>query len=69
MRGFIAFMVLALSGAAFAADEPPVLPVGSALPAFSLARIDGKTYTDKSFKSDLLVHHLHVRALPDGAGL
>jgi hypothetical protein len=55
MRGFFAFMVLALSGVAFAAGEPPVLPVGSALPAFSLPGVDGKTYTDKSFKSDFLV--------------
>jgi peroxiredoxin len=55
MRGFFAFLALALSGAAFAAGEPPVLPVGSALPAFSLPGVDGKTYTDKSFKSDFLV--------------
>jgi peroxiredoxin len=55
MRGFFAFMALALSGAALAANEPPVLPVGSTLPAFSLPGIDGKTYTDQSFKSDFLV--------------
>jgi peroxiredoxin len=59
MRGFIAgfltTMALAFSGAAVAANEPPVLPVGSTLPSFSLPGIDGKTYTDKSFKSDFLV--------------
>lgn len=59
MRGFIAgFMAtaaLAFAGAVQAANEPPVLAVGSALPAFSLPGVDGKTYTDKSFKSDILV--------------
>jgi thiol-disulfide isomerase/thioredoxin len=44
-----------MTGAALAANEPPVLPIGSALPAFSLPGIDGKTYTDKSFTSDYLV--------------
>lgn len=43
-----------LAGTATAA-EPPVLPIGSPLPAFSLPGIDGKTYTDKSFKSDFLM--------------
>ena len=56
MRGLIASFALALlSHAAFAANEPPVLPVGSTLPAFSLPGVDGKTYTDKSFTSDFLV--------------
>src|SRR5687768_16180503 len=35
MRGFIASMALLLAGTALAANEPPVLPVGSSLPAFS----------------------------------
>jgi peroxiredoxin len=55
MRGFIAFLALALSGVVLASNEPPVLPVGSALPSFSLPGIDGKTYTEKSFKGDFLV--------------
>jgi thiol-disulfide isomerase/thioredoxin len=59
-RGFAAaatFLLLAsfMISRAMAANEPPVLPVGSALPAFSLPGIDGKTYTEKSFKSDFLV--------------
>ncbi len=55
MRGLIASFAWAVAGAAFAANEPPVLPIGSTLPAFSLPGIDGKTYTDKSFTSDYLV--------------
>jgi peroxiredoxin len=59
MRGsvarFIASVVLLASTAAWASNEPPVLPIGSTLPAFSLPGVDGKTYTDKSFKSDILV--------------
>jgi thiol-disulfide isomerase/thioredoxin len=55
MRGLIASFALVVAGAAFAANEPPVLPIGSALPAFSLPGIDGKTYTEKSFTSDFLV--------------
>jgi thiol-disulfide isomerase/thioredoxin len=52
---FICLLAAFLAPAASAATEPPVLPVGSALPAFSLPGIDGKTYTDKSFTSDFLV--------------
>jgi thiol-disulfide isomerase/thioredoxin len=55
MRGLIASFAWAVAGAAFAANEPPVLPIGSTLPAFSLPGIDGKTYTEKSFTSDYLV--------------
>jgi len=54
-RGLVCAFTLILAGAAMAANEPPVLPVGSALPAFSLPGIDGKTYTEKSFKGDFLV--------------
>lgn len=44
------------AASAFAADQPPTLPIGSDMPAFSLPGIDGKTYTDKSFaKADVLV--------------
>lgn len=54
-RGLVCAFTLILAGAASAANEPPVLPVGAALPAFSLPGIDGKTYTEKSFKGDFLV--------------
>jgi thiol-disulfide isomerase/thioredoxin len=54
-RAVTASLCMLLSGVAFAAGEPPVLPVGSSLPAFSLPGIDGKTYTEKSFTSDFLV--------------
>jgi thiol-disulfide isomerase/thioredoxin len=55
MRGFVAFLALVLPATAFAANEPPVMPIGASLPAFSLPGIDGKTYTDKSFTSDFLL--------------
>ena len=46
----------ALSTWPFASEQPPTLPIGSAMPAFSLPGIDGKTYTDKSFaNADILV--------------
>ena len=54
-RGLMGTLALLAAGGVMAANEPPVLPVGSALPAFSLPGIDGKTYTDKSFTSDFLV--------------
>ena len=50
MRLFIASLALVLVGSAFASEQPPTLTIGSALPAFSLPGIDGKTYTDQSFK-------------------
>ena len=31
-------------------EQPPTLTIGAPLPAFSLPGIDGKTYTDQSFK-------------------
>jgi thiol-disulfide isomerase/thioredoxin len=50
MRLFIVSLALVLVGSAFASEQPPTLTIGSALPAFSLPGVDGKTYTDKSFK-------------------
>lgn len=48
--------VLSISAVAAASEQPPTLNVGSAMPAFSLPGIDGKTYTDQSFaKADVLV--------------
>ena len=41
---------LLISGTVFASEQPPTLTIGSPLPAFSLPGIDGKTYTDQSFK-------------------
>src|SRR5262245_41425639 len=49
-RGFIVTLLLGAAGTAFAFEPPPTLTIGSALPAFSLPGIDGKTYTDQSFK-------------------
>ena len=53
-RALAASLFFMVSGAAIAANEPPVLAIGSSLPSFSLPGVDGKTYTDKSFKSDIL---------------
>jgi thiol-disulfide isomerase/thioredoxin len=50
MRRILVSLVLLLTGTAIAAEPPPTLTIGSPLPAFSLPGIDGKTYTDKSFK-------------------
>jgi thiol-disulfide isomerase/thioredoxin len=45
-----------LAGTVRAAEQPPTLAIGAAMPPFSLPGIDGKTYTDKSFaKADILV--------------
>jgi peroxiredoxin len=55
-RGLALSLLLSFWGVAAAADPPPILPIGSAMPAFSLPGIDGKSYTDKSFASaDILV--------------
>jgi len=55
MRSVLVAFFLAFAGVA-AAEQPPTLAVGSALPAFSLPGVDGKTYTDQSFKdSNILV--------------
>jgi thiol-disulfide isomerase/thioredoxin len=40
---------LLLATTANAAEQPPTLPLGATLPAFSLPGIDGNTYTDRSF--------------------
>ena len=44
-------LVLSFVGTAMASEQPPTLAIGSPLPSFSLPGIDGKTYTDQSFKS------------------
>jgi thiol-disulfide isomerase/thioredoxin len=49
-RGVLAAVAISWAGAGLAADEPPTLTIGSPLPSFSLPGIDGKTYTDQSFK-------------------
>lgn len=54
-RTWLGLFALLFATASYAANEPPVLPIGSSLPAFSLPATDGKTYTDKSFTSDFLV--------------
>src|SRR5688572_33464320 len=55
-RGLVLALLMTIAGAVSAADQPPTLPIGSAMPPFSLPGIDGKTYTDKSFaKADILV--------------
>ena len=50
MRSVLVTFLLAFAGASLASEQPPTLTIGSALPAFSLPGIDGKTYTDQSFK-------------------
>jgi thiol-disulfide isomerase/thioredoxin len=56
VRRGLPFLAILLAGAASAAEQPPTLTIGSALPAFSLPGVDGKTYTDQSFaKADILV--------------
>jgi thiol-disulfide isomerase/thioredoxin len=47
-HGILCSLVL-FAGSAPASEQPPTLAVGSAMPAFSLPGIDGKTYTDQSF--------------------
>ncbi len=55
-RGIIVTVLFGWAGVSSAAEPPPTLTIGSALPAFSLPGIDGKTYTDQSFKdSNILV--------------
>src|SRR5690349_2359636 len=50
MRSILASLALVLAGSVFASEQPPTLTIGSPLPSFSLPGIDGKTYTDQSFK-------------------
>ncbi len=47
---YSSLLMIVWAGAALAAEQPPTLTIGSPLPAFSLPGIDGKTYTDQSFK-------------------
>ena len=54
-RGILVTFALSLAGTALASEQPPTLTIGSDLPAFSLPGIDGKTYTDKSFKDAKLL--------------
>jgi peroxiredoxin len=49
-RGLWLSALLLFTGASIASEQPPTLPIGSDMPSFSLPGIDGKTYTDKSFK-------------------
>jgi thiol-disulfide isomerase/thioredoxin len=49
-RGIFVTLLIGRAGASLAAEQPPTLTIGSSLPAFSLPGIDGKTYTDQSFK-------------------
>jgi thiol-disulfide isomerase/thioredoxin len=49
-RGIFVTLVLGWAGTSLAEEGPPTLTIGSPLPAFSLPGIDGKTYTDQSFK-------------------
>src|SRR5688572_24894752 len=60
IRGLVLAMLMTIAstfaGPARAADQPPTLPIGAAMPPFSLPGIDGKTYTEKSFaNADVLV--------------
>ncbi len=56
MRKVLLAFTCLFAAAAFASEQPPTLPIGATLPAFSLPGVDGKTYTDKSFASaDILV--------------
>jgi len=48
--GILLACLLSFAGLAFASEQPPTLTIGSPLPAFSLPGIDGKNYTDQSFK-------------------
>jgi peroxiredoxin len=54
-RGILVSFILSLAGSAWASEQPPTLTVGSPLPSFSLPGIDGKTYTDQSFKGAKLL--------------
>jgi len=49
-RGLWLPALFLLTGAAFASEQPPTLTIGADMPAFSLPAVDGKTYTDQSFK-------------------
>jgi thiol-disulfide isomerase/thioredoxin len=55
MRLILAALALSFAGACLASEQPPTLTIGSGLPAFSLPGIDGKTYTDASFKDSKIL--------------
>jgi peroxiredoxin len=55
-RRFVLSAFILFASASFASEQPPTLAVGADMPSFSLPGVDGKTYTDKSFKdADILV--------------
>jgi peroxiredoxin len=54
-RGLLLSLVLSFAGAALGSEQPPTLEIGAAMPSFSLPGVDGKTYTDKSFKDAKLL--------------
>jgi peroxiredoxin len=55
-RGLLVAVFLSIAGVASASEQPPTLTIGAPLPSFTLPGIDGKTYTDQSFKNaNLLV--------------
>jgi len=49
MKNIFLAILSASSAAAFAAEVPKVLPIGSDLPSFSLPGTDGKTHTEKEY--------------------
>ena len=49
-RGILITLLLGFAGETSASEQPPTLTIGSPLPAFSLPGVDGKNYTDQSFK-------------------
>jgi peroxiredoxin len=49
-RGILVTFLLGFAGASSGSEQPPTLTIGSPLPAFSLPGVDGKNYTDQSFK-------------------
>src|SRR5437762_762546 len=52
----VVFALAVAHGGTFAADQPPMLALGSAAPDFKLPGVDGRTYALKDFeKSPLLV--------------
>jgi peroxiredoxin len=54
-RGLFFSFAMLFAGAVLASEQPPTLAIGAAMPAFSLPAVDGKTYTDQSFKDAKLL--------------
>lgn len=54
MKKFLA-LILFVSQAAWALDDPQTLPIGSPAPDFSLPGVDGKTYSLKDFASSKIL--------------